>query len=74
MQLPESKIAGVAPALAIPTESASRLDLKALEDHRGRRLCLVAVYVVETLGTKFQRHGQNEFCAWTSVKELQVSL
>jgi len=44
------------------------------EDHRGRRLCLVAVYVVETLGTKFQRHGQKEFCAWISVKDLQVSL
>jgi hypothetical protein len=27
-----------------------------------------------SLGTKFQRHGQNEFCAWISVKDFQVSL
>jgi predicted RNase H-like nuclease len=62
VQLLENKIAGVAPALAIPTESASRRDLKAFEDKLDAVICAcVGVCALETRATPF---GDERSAIW----------
>jgi predicted RNase H-like nuclease len=62
VQLLENKIAGVAPALAKPTESASRGDLKAFEDQLDAVICAwVGVCALETRATPF---GDERSAIW----------